>query len=1835
MRPAAADKSREPASIVWRRRFTRAAVLLPAMLVLGRDAPHPPAVPPTGPAFNVAALSSVASDRETVDSAPATGAVATTTTHRAPLFPAMANADRQGFVRVINHSSNDGEVTIVPVDDEGVQGGKVTLSISANNTLHFNSDDLETGNEDKNLTGSSGPPTGGDWRLELESELDIEVLSYIRTSDGFLTAMHDTAPLLGNRHRIAIFNPGQNENQVSLLRLINPGDAAVDVTITGVDDDGETPGTDVRVSVPAGASRTLSAQELESGGAGFDGALGDGKGKWQLTVEADQPIIAMSLLRSPTQHLTNLSTAPVRGFGGPVAEAEEIFRARVSNPVVQSKCINCHVEGGQSGGTRLVFTESSDAHHATTNFDVFQDFLGEVDGGRELILDKIQGISHTGGVQIAVGTTDFMTMEDFLELLDFDPASVVHNVPLMPPAGDPSGRQGFVRVINHDQSAGEVTITAADDSDADYPAITLSLDANETAHFNSDDLEDGNADKGLSDGVGAGEGDWYLQATSELDIEVLAYIRTEDGFLTAMHDLAPSLDNRHRLAIFNPGRNTNQVSRLRLVNPGEQVATVTITGSDDRDESAADDVTVSVPAGTARTLSAQDLESGTEGFEGALGAGTGKWQLAIEADVPIWAMSLLESPTRHLTNLSTTPGRGTEETTDEPEGETAEDVYESSISDPIVQSKCINCHVEGGQSGNTRLVFVDSNDPDHIDHNLAAFRELVDEEGATYILNRIQGLSNHGGGEQVAAGSTDYANMVRFLGLLREDTTGPAEPTPISDEVGHPTFASPHFRPIAVNGSYVYATNTPADTVDIIDVEDRSIIGRVHVGVDPVGLGVRPDGKELWVANHISDSVSVIDTDPSSPTFHEVVATIQDVDPHTLSTRFDEPVGIAFANDAKAYVTLSTTNRVAVVDVASRTVTGHLRIRAQDPRALVVRGGRLYVAPFESNNQSQLSGCLAERIDGDECTFDAVQHVFTTNNVLSTGYDADIVKNPRIPDRDIFIFDTATDTQLRVVHTAGTLLYGLAVDSTGTVFVAQTDARNTANGRAGTRKHGLAEMENRAFLNQITRVDCATSCQRPEFLDLEPLPPDDPQPGMALATPFGIEISDDDATLVVTAAGSDKVFTLDAETGDVLGRVAVDEVPRGVALESDDTGAPSGAWVLNVVANTVSVVDLTSVANPTVIDTIALEDPTHPDVKLGRMAFNDADASSTDTFSCESCHPDNHTDQLIWVLQTPICDVDGCTQIPPRLTMPVRGLRDTQPYHWDGIPGDPYGGNNTASINAAVEPNCDVGDEESCARFLVDGSLATTMCDPDDCPVNDEGKDGLLDSAVRDALARYILSVPYPPAQTRPFDNELTQRARDGFFEFSFINDSGESTGAQTCGDCHKMPFLVSSNTPGTGMDAPTWRGAYDRFIITPQARTNVIDLMHLVNMDDTFPERNIWLLGGASPDIWEMVVQGGTGFSGSFARQTTLNTATADLPLTGHILDALETSDTEGAILLQAEGARVDGDQGTAVALEFDDGLYREREGTATYSRSQLIQSAANGELVLTLTGRTGLYVDVDHPQPALWPVAAIHSQTRNVGLAFLSDELTLRINGRHVRDGAFATVDGRRVDARIRCEIGTLPDCDGEVLIVELDSAPDPGGLHFLQIQNPNGLVSNDMMIFNEQSPLDPRPGNLITSGGTFAPSLFSSHNEAPDSFRKRNNWNTVEFDGVVADISWNNEVNIDMIRAANRPWESQISHAVTVIGGQEYTLCYDAKARANRPMTAYTDTNMDRWENTSGQQFRVDLTTQYQTFKHTFTIAETDLRGRVAFDLAQSPHDVQMDNIGLYEGSECGDP
>ena len=891
-------------------------------------------------------------------------------------------------------------------------------------------------------------------------------------------------------------------------------------------------------------------------------------------------------------------------------------------------------------------------------------------------------------------------------------------------------------------------------------------------------------------------------------------------------------------------------------------------------------------------------------------------------------------------------------------------------------------------------------------------------------------------------------------------------------QVGHPTFVSPHASPIRLLNRLVFVVNTPSDTVDVIDADTRAVTTRINVGIDPVSLAVRPDGKELWVSNHVSDSVSVIDTDATSPTFLQVVGTVQDFNPETRATNFDEPVGIAFASNEKAYVALSSENQIAIVDVADREVMGHLRITAQDPRQIVVRNGLLYVIPFESNNKTQLSGGTGE-LDGDLVTFNAHEHAIANNNVLSLGAVVDVIKHPKVPDRDLYVFDTESDRLVETVDSLGTLLYGMTVDSKGRVYIAQTDARNEVNGRAGTKKHGLAELENRAFLNRITSVlprtnEIAGAGQLEadiNFMELEPLPPEHPEPEDALATPFAIEVSDDDATLFVSAAGSDQFFTVDVANGHVLGRVEVDAVPRGIALQNDASGTADAAWTLNAVANTVSFLDVSDPAMPTVVETIALEDPTHPAVKRGRIAFNTAAASTTKTFACASCHPDGHTDQLLWVLKTPV--VTGGDQIMPRSTMPIRGLRDTAPYHWDGIPGDPYGGNNSANIHGSDPPNSKRDDPSSTTRHLIDGGIASTMSRVGDTTVNDEGKSGALSAAERDDMARFLLSVPYPPAQKRAYSNVVSDRAQKGFKLFHIDGDYDGKPRPNVCGNCHRMPFLVSTNTPGTGMDAPTWRGAYDRFLILPQGRLNIIDFdFYRAIAEQGIPERRMWQFswGGRRrfDPIWDMVLEGSTGFSGAFARQVTLNRKTANQELTGDLLDSLEQSAAEGGTVLQAEGVLIDSDQTvTPIKLQYSSDLsngnavYESSLGDADryhFQRTQLVRLAEAGKFVGTFSARHGVKADLETPQPALWTLGSLARQTGRQKFPILFEgNQGMTLSGRHLEEDANVLVDGRRVDGSIRI--------DGETIQLRLDELPSVG-MHLLQVQNQQGLFSNDFI-------------------------------------------------------------------------------------------------------------------------------------------------------------------------------
>src|SRR5215471_5736124 len=82
------------------------------------------------------------------------------------------------------------------------------------------------------------------------------------------------------------------------------------------------------------------------------------------------------------------------------------------------------------------------------------------------------------------------------------------------------------------------------------------------------------------------------------------------------------------------------------------------------------------------------------------------------------------------------------------------------------------------------------------------------------------------------------------------------------------TFEAGQVRPLAMSpdGSRLYAVNTPDDRLEIFAVNAGTLthIGAVPVGMEPVAVAARSNG-EVWVVNHLSDSVSIVDVASTPP----------------------------------------------------------------------------------------------------------------------------------------------------------------------------------------------------------------------------------------------------------------------------------------------------------------------------------------------------------------------------------------------------------------------------------------------------------------------------------------------------------------------------------------------------------------------------------------------------------------------------------------------------------------------------------------------------------------------------------------------------------------------------------------------------------------------------------------------------------------------------------------------------------------------------------------------------------------------------------------------------------
>jgi YVTN family beta-propeller protein len=924
------------------------------------------------------------------------------------------------------------------------------------------------------------------------------------------------------------------------------------------------------------------------------------------------------------------------------------------------------------------------------------------------------------------------------------------------------------------------------------------------------------------------------------------------------------------------------------------------------------------------------------------------------------------------------------------------------------------------------------------------------------------------------------------------------------EPAGHASFASPQVAPLALSGDglTLYVANTTSHSVSVIHTGIGRVIEEIAVGLEPVSLALRPDGRELFVANHVSDSISVIDTRRGSPTRHRVVATLQELDARG-ATLFDEPVGIAFASDVKAYVALSSRNEIAVLERSPeggwQVRPGHIAIGAQEPRALAVRDGRLYVLAFESSNQTEVSNCPRGN-DPPQCTFgplDPPRGFFDPAPVH-------IVRDPDVPDRDLFVFDTADESPLAVVRHIGTLLYGLAPGPGGRVFVTLTEARNDVNGLQGG---SLADLDNRIYLNRVAAIDCAGSDCRfdpdNDLFELEPLPPARPAEGRQLATPYAIAVSEDGATLFGTAAASSRLFTVDAQSGSILDVLDVGAIPRGIALRSDPRrGTPRTAWVLNALGNSVSAVD---VSRPEALRLLAEipvgSNPTPEAVHRGRIAFESAHASTSGTFSCASCHPDAHVDQLLWRIGGRCSTSPFCADVP-RSTQPIRGLRHSVPLHWDGTLGDPFGGPNGAvGVGGDGGIDCALGDaddDHDCFLDLVRTSLAGVMCDQAGaCPPGGER----LSAAEQDDMAHFLASVWHPPARSRALDDRVSPSALDGFADF-FVDQGGIDRGscAETAAGCHVLPLGTGTNGSNPGLfafDAPSLRGLTDRHLQGSLGGNTSEDILRFMNHPEglappfhqtppsEFPydpargidERSPFAVGfmffrlvlGVGPvDIFQMFEEAGTGTSGATGRQITLDAHSlgdASEEGTLSLLSALEAADRRGAVQLAGEAIFLGpGPRRPTHAVTY----LAERDawlvGMEEQTREWLLEAARSGERSITLTARLPVrFGEGVHRQPLLAVDRIGVGMTGDPALPFLPDENPMILRGIDIEAGAALFVDGAPASGTLTCVGGEFAPkyCVSQRLQVRLDVPPHTPGLHLLQVQNPDGPQSNELPI------------------------------------------------------------------------------------------------------------------------------------------------------------------------------
>ncbi len=624
-------------------------------------------------------------------------------------------------------------------------------------------------------------------------------------------------------------------------------------------------------------------------------------------------------------------------------------------------------------------------------------------------------------------------------------------------------------------------------------------------------------------------------------------------------------------------------------------------------------------------------------------------------------------------------------------------------------------------------------------------------------------------------------------------------------------FETVAVRPMALStsGSELYVVNTPDNQLEILNVGTGGVSWKtsVPVGMEPVAVAVRPGTSEVWVLNHLSDSVSIVDASTSPP---RVVRTL---------LVGDEPRDIVFAGVPKNRAFITTAHRgqnnsvnpqlttpgvgradVWVFDATNLgTTLGGTPLRiitlfGDTPRALAANaaGTEVYAAVFYSGNRTtsisegvvcdggaSAGSCRVPILIGTQYPgglpapnatvggepgpeVGLIVKYNGSNWVDQLGRNWNNAVKFNLPDKDVFVIDAdaATPAEIRSLSGVGTTIFNIAVNPvSGKLYVANTDARNEVRfegpGTIGSTVQGhLAE-------SRITVISGTTVTPRHlnKHINYNVRPAPAGTADKSLATPDSIAVSSNGQKIYVAAFGSQKVGVFDATQleNNTFTPSAASHIPltgggpAGILLNE----ARNHLYVYTRFDNAVKVIDLTSWAQ---VRSVSLANPEPASVLAGRQFLYDArNTSSNGEAACASCHIFGDLDQLAWDLGNPD-EVTINNPMPIKLEIgatddtfidfhPLKGPMTTQSLR---------GMNNSGSMHWRGDRTG--GNDTGGSAF--DEDAAFKKFNP--AFVGLLGNATQLTAGQMQQFTDFILQVTYPPNPIRNLDNSLTSDQQAG-----------------------------------------------------------------------------------------------------------------------------------------------------------------------------------------------------------------------------------------------------------------------------------------------------------------------------------------------------------------------------------------------------------------------------------------------------------------------------------------